>query len=597
MRASPASSRRRRARINLAKHDVGRRRVPIAGPGDVEVHRGKDDRYYMLDFGRTMPPEAPPLRGELTGGAPHNARAIFHRLLRPALVERFPRALNSDAFSAFNEYDANKSQQNDDVREATSHLYNRVIPMFAADLERRYGSGPPMTDPEPFSSGEVGGLLNVPTTPTLSWIGSDAWLQTHTVGAQYVNAAAAGSGGARRDRNGNDSVFARLRERLQSISAWRLHKAGINCRHLGRIRALLHSPPLRRVVLSVIAARCMKQELDRRMRAMMSAQSVRAVPSDEPFKRMACEFFNSCFESGCMERCKTYWTTSLRQQIEQRFPLALSEAEREPDFDLRESVSVSAVFVMAVELSAMKLAPDAEHHLLETASGRRETAFALRDIDILEIGSTVKMSQVVHHGRAVHMLLEGINCVDSAQARRVLGVAHTAAVVAWRHAVDGELQRTILSLIEIELACVDEDEAISRAMFASAMNVFWEISSTWQSPKLFDAWHISLDRVEVHCIAHPVLAVDPQIPMMLAHWRDVLMRCQASARFVAQRGPIDAYHLDVSESPAPADSAFSGIDRVLSAMRASVEWRRSAITAGAAAQAEMGGASSTMTLL
>jgi hypothetical protein len=583
------------ARINLAKHDVGRRRVPIAGPGDVEVHRGKDDRYYMLDFGRTMPPEAPPLRGELSGGAPHNARAIFHRLLRPALVERFPRALNSDAFSAFNEYDANKSQQNDDVREATAHLYNRVIPMFAADLERRYGSGPPMTDPEPFSSGEVGGLLNVPTTPTLSWIGSDAWLQTHTVGAQYVNASAGGA--ARHDRHGNDSVFARLRERLQSISAWRLHKAGINCRHLGRIRALLHSPPLRRVVLSVIAARCMKQELDRRMRAMMSAQSVRAVPSDEPFKRMACEFFNSCFESGCMDRCKAYWTSSLRQQIEARFPLALSDAERDPEFDLRESVSVSAVFVMAVELSAMKLAPDAEHHLLETASGRRETAFALRDIDILEIGSTVKMSQVVHHGRAVHMLLEGINCVDSAQARRVLGVAHTAAVVAWRHAVDGELQRTILSLIEIELACVDEDEAISRAMFASAMNVFWEISSTWQSPKLFDAWHISLDRVEVHCIAHPVLVVDPQIPLMLAHWRDVLMRCQASARFVAQRGPIDAYHLDVSESPAPADSAFSGIDRVLSAMRASVERRRAAITAGAAAQAVAGGAQSTATLL
>jgi hypothetical protein len=322
-------------------------------------------------------PRRPPLRGELTGGAPHNARAIFHRLLRPALVERFSaRALNSDAFSAFNEYDANKSQQNDDVREATSHLYNRVIPMFAADLERRYGSGPPMTDPEPFSSGEVGGLLNVPTTPTLSWIGSDAWLQTHTVGAQYVQrrrppaaaALAATATATTRCLLASASGCSRFR-------AWRLHKAGINCRHLGRIRALLHSPPLRRVVLSVIAARCMKQELDRRMRAMMSAQSVRAVPSDEPFKRMACEFFNSCFESGCMERCKTYWTTSLRQQIEQRFPLALSEAEREPDFDLRESVSVSAVFVMAVELSAMKLAPDAEHHLLETASGRRETAF------------------------------------------------------------------------------------------------------------------------------------------------------------------------------------------------------------------------------
>jgi hypothetical protein len=570
-------------RINLCRHAVGRRRVVIAGPGDVEVHRGKDDRLYMLDFGRTMPPEAPPLRSEPTapGARPYNARSIFHRLLRPALVERFARPLNSDAFSAFNEHDANKQQHNSDVQEATQQLYARVIPMFAADLERRYGCGPLAAVPD-VAVGEAGGVLAVPSTPTLSWIGSDAWLQSHTVGAPLFSRST--------EPGGTDSVFARLRERLQAISAWRLHKAGINCRHLGRIRSLLHSPPLRRVVLSVIAARCMKQELDRRMRALMSNQFVRAVPSDEPFKRLACEFFNTAFESSCVKRCLAYWADQLKHEIERRFPHALADAEREPTFDLRQSVSVSAVFVMAVELSAMKLAPDAEQNLLETASGRRATAFALRDIDILEIGSTVKMSQVVYHGRAVHMLLEGIKCTDCAQARRVLGVAHTAAVAAWRYSVDGDLQRTILSIIDVELACVEEKCANARTMFTSAMNVFAEISSSWQSTQLFDAWRVALARFEAHC--ERTAPSDPQAPLLLAHCRDILGMCECNASAAAAAS---------SASDATAfDSVFSGIDRIIAALRDDIARRRAQPAIHSPHDAEMvrhNSASSTQSLL
>ncbi len=63
--------------INLKEHTVGKKKVPLFGPGsppfflsegfiiltqplgDIEGHLGTDGKYYLLDFARTMPPEAP----------------------------------------------------------------------------------------------------------------------------------------------------------------------------------------------------------------------------------------------------------------------------------------------------------------------------------------------------------------------------------------------------------------------------------------------------------------------------------------------------------------------------------------------------------
>ena len=45
------------ARLNLKEHRVGQGLIHSAA--DVEVHLGTDQRYYMLDFARTFPPEAP----------------------------------------------------------------------------------------------------------------------------------------------------------------------------------------------------------------------------------------------------------------------------------------------------------------------------------------------------------------------------------------------------------------------------------------------------------------------------------------------------------------------------------------------------------
>jgi hypothetical protein len=82
-----------------------------------------------------------------------------------------------------------------------------------------------------------------------------------------------------------------------------------------------------------------------------------------------------------------------------------------PDYDLRGSVSISIVFVMALEYSDMRLGTsmnhslsptpsshtrliiDAELHLLAVARGQHSGSFRLRDIDILEIGSKAKVEQ------------------------------------------------------------------------------------------------------------------------------------------------------------------------------------------------------------
>ena len=43
--------------LNLAAHCVGPQQVSVVGPGDLEIHRGIDGRYYVLDYARLFVPE------------------------------------------------------------------------------------------------------------------------------------------------------------------------------------------------------------------------------------------------------------------------------------------------------------------------------------------------------------------------------------------------------------------------------------------------------------------------------------------------------------------------------------------------------------
>lgn len=96
-------------------------------PADIEVHRGTDGRYYMLDFARLWPPEVP------TQGL---QASFLIRKMRPELVRSSPKPLCSDAFSRFQTGEISERDENNrEIVEVFIHLMKDVIPSFAKKLE------------------------------------------------------------------------------------------------------------------------------------------------------------------------------------------------------------------------------------------------------------------------------------------------------------------------------------------------------------------------------------------------------------------------------------------------------------------------------
>lgn len=132
--------------LKLAPHLV--KGTIIYGPGDIEIHKGTDHEYYVLDFGRVMPAEAPK-------GVPNAAPAyvfildskaqrvnvsrakfncrynqVMFRLLRLASVQSSPKALCSDAFTGWMDPSEAKEMAKRSLR-VTKHLFSKTIPEFA----------------------------------------------------------------------------------------------------------------------------------------------------------------------------------------------------------------------------------------------------------------------------------------------------------------------------------------------------------------------------------------------------------------------------------------------------------------------------------
>jgi len=96
-------------------------------PADIEVHRGTDGKYYMLDFARLWPPEVP------TQGL---QASFLIRKMRPELVRSFPKPLCSDAFSSFQSgRKVDRDESNREVFDAFIFLMKELIPSFTRHLE------------------------------------------------------------------------------------------------------------------------------------------------------------------------------------------------------------------------------------------------------------------------------------------------------------------------------------------------------------------------------------------------------------------------------------------------------------------------------
>eukprot|EP01114_Cavostelium_apophysatum_P007036 TRINITY_DN1871_c0_g2_i1.p1 TRINITY_DN1871_c0_g2~~TRINITY_DN1871_c0_g2_i1.p1 ORF type:complete len:983 (-),score=328.43 TRINITY_DN1871_c0_g2_i1:78-3026(-) len=202
-------------RSNLKGHVTGLKskgKKEIFGPGDIEAHKGTDGNYYVIDFGRVMPPEDPSFRNT------PNKREVFFSLLRPEVVKYFPKPLNSDAFTNWNT-DPNvtvRNSHNDDVTEATRYLYDKLIPAFAKELDEDY--------------------MDMP------------W----------------------------DKVKASKCKSMMMTNRGTVHGKGISYRHLGYVRLALspNNNNIRKLLLSFGVARVIKDELRIRMREKMKEVQV-----------------------------------------------------------------------------------------------------------------------------------------------------------------------------------------------------------------------------------------------------------------------------------------------------------------------------------
>lgn len=97
--------------LGLAKHDVCG--VEMPGPGDLECHMGKDNKYYVVDFARLFPPDIPEKA----------SKTIFYQLLRPELVSSWGgEKISSDAFSNWGRTDKRAKEMNDVARMAARYM-------------------------------------------------------------------------------------------------------------------------------------------------------------------------------------------------------------------------------------------------------------------------------------------------------------------------------------------------------------------------------------------------------------------------------------------------------------------------------------------
>jgi hypothetical protein len=125
-------------RFHLAAHLVSN--VIIHSAGDVEVHRGRDNNYYMLDLARCFPPEHFGQAMNFNEFSTMWRSCVFFRMLRPELLSHFRKEgcippVSPDALSGWGRQDSVYFNRVSAL--ATDYLLRVRIPQLADSLLTR----------------------------------------------------------------------------------------------------------------------------------------------------------------------------------------------------------------------------------------------------------------------------------------------------------------------------------------------------------------------------------------------------------------------------------------------------------------------------
>ncbi|GAB5366308.1 hypothetical protein AAMO2058_001132800 [Amorphochlora amoebiformis] len=119
--------------LGLATHLIKGTTLMVAA--DEEIHMGNDNRAYLLDCARGMPPQDPMVSKHLR----FHRNAIFFRMFRPEFVKLWMeisgKGLSTDALSGFSIYSTDCRQHNAEVKKATEYLVSTHIPSVAKQMD------------------------------------------------------------------------------------------------------------------------------------------------------------------------------------------------------------------------------------------------------------------------------------------------------------------------------------------------------------------------------------------------------------------------------------------------------------------------------
>jgi hypothetical protein len=499
-------------RLNLKGHYVGLNEQHfIYGAGDVEVHRGTDGRYYVVDFARCSAPEAPPESGD--------RRTVFSKLLRPEFTRAYKKPLCADAFSRWDASREDALQHARDVVEATQYLYDVVVPNVArrianevAALNVSFDIGDQLRAAGGYSRKAY---VFDPDHPLLEVTDAPPSVE-HTVRVDELDddlEACVSSAQRPMGRRVSRLVSEQLDMLGDIISSHRLHKEGINMRHLGRVRAVTECVTSRVLILSVCVARVLKMQLNERMREKMRSLSL---PADMPFKAVACQFLAMVMRGFAgdqhfdTKQARYFWRDELKRELNVRFEHCLNETERAEAFDLRQIVSYKLVYSVFLRLTGMQIDEKALTHLWKSET----TSFAINAYDILDVGSTWQATQTYYASAGISTLLYAMETDDSDNnrtVRRMLRTAFEQLRISWQRSTEGGLALVLMAVTVSELGI--------RKRRRSRRNAEWRRAELWWN-RAESVWGVAqVFRLHLRCLGNfrdRVLADIAQLEQRLA---------------------------------------------------------------------------------
>eukprot|EP01133_Synstelium_polycarpum_P003664 gene3664-4217_t len=344
--------------LNIKGHLVGLNSPPtlVYAPGDIEVHKGLDNRYYMIDFARAFPPEYPAfLKGKV-------GREIFYSMLRPELVTTSPVPLSPDAFSGW-QSGKDEDESNKEVMDMTASLHTEVIPEFIRFIDTAMDADEETT---------VDGVT------------------TNEASGTFIKEF--------RAKFGKSDYSKKTFELVRMINF--IHSRGINLRYLGMICQRIRHRELRMSMLTEVVARVWKKIIRSRLREKMSNTNR---PSEEP-KQVIAEVFDILLNYQVKQKYTIFWSDtqpgSFKYAALRAFPRCLTPSEESSMYDLRLSLDIKLLVVRIIQIMNVRVNPQAYNQFMSNP----RYVIAYRDIE--EVESTVKYPAIIDYAAGSVLIFE-----------------------------------------------------------------------------------------------------------------------------------------------------------------------------------------------